>query len=352
VQILREPEGTTTLRLKDWDILVRQARHTNLLAHLASLLEEKNLLEATPDKPRAHLESARTLASRQQHAVRWEINRIQQALALPGVSAVVLKGAAYVMAGLPVARGRLFADIDIMVPKDKLKEVESALLLHGWVTTHLDKYDQRYYRTWMHELPPLEHIERKSVLDVHHTILPETARLHPDPGKLFQAACPLKDIEGISVLAPTDMVLHSATHLFHDGELENGLRDLVDLDGLLRHFATEATFWPQLTERARQLDLTRPLYYALRYTKRLLDTPIPDFALKASEVGRPKGPIPFIMDALFENGLRPPHSSCDDWFTGTTRWLLYVRSHYLRMPLHLLIPHLVRKAYMRRFPRQ
>ena len=28
--------------------------------------------------------------------------------------------------------------------------------------------------------------------------------------------------------------------------------------------------------------------------------------------------------------------------------LLYLRSHYLRMPLYLLLPHLVRKAWMRR----
>jgi len=27
-------------------------------------------------------------------------------------------------------------------------------------------------------------------------------------------------------------------------------------------------------------------------------------------------------------------------------WLLYIRSHYLRMPLHLLVPHLARKAYV------
>jgi glutaconate CoA-transferase subunit A len=35
---------------------------------------------------------------------------------------------------------------------------------------------------------------------------------------------------------------------------------------------------------------------------------------------------------------------------GLARWLLYVRSHWLRMPPHLLVPHLVRKAWMRRFP--
>jgi len=28
--------------------------------------------------------------------------------------------------------------------------------------------------------------------------------------------------------------------------------------------------------------------------------------------------------------------------------MLYIRSHYLRMPLYLLLPHLLRKAWMRR----
>ena len=42
----------------------------------------------------------------------------------------------------------------------------------------------------------------------------------------------------------------------------------------------------------------------------------------------------------------------DARWTGLARWLLYVRSHYLRMPLSLVVPHLVRKAWMQRFPKQ
>lgn len=349
-RVLREPRCCAALRLKDWDLLVRQARHANLLARLWAVFKQNGLLGHIPERPGNHFESAHTLAERQKHAVRWEVNRIQRALAKPEVPVILLKGAAYVMAELPVTRGRLFADVDIMVPKETLTKVEQALLLHGWVTTHLDAYDQRYYRTWMHELPPLAHIERRTLLDVHHAILPETARLHPDPGKLRAAAIALKGHHGVSILAPTDMVLHSATHLFHDGELENGLRDLVDLDGLLRHFGAEYRFWPALTERAEELDLTRPLYYALRYTYQWLGTPVPGAAFKALDIGRPKGLTPILADTLFNRGLAPNHASCNDWFTGTARWLLYVRSHYLRMPLHLLVPHLVRKAVRRRFP--
>jgi len=56
----------------------------------------------------------------------------------------------------------------------------------------------------------------------------------------------------------------------------------------------------------------------------------------------------WVMDGLFMRALRPDHPSCDLPFTGLARGLLYIRSHYLRMPMHLLVPHLVRKAWKRR----
>jgi hypothetical protein len=184
----------------------------------------------------------------------------------------------------------------------------------------------------------LRHIRRKSVLDVHHTILPLTSRLRPDPRKLFQEARLLE--EDLLVLAPVDMVLHSATHLFHDGELDSGLRDLLDLDSLLRHFGAEADFWGQLVDRARQLDLMRPLYYALQYTRRLLGTPVSEPAWQAVQQGRPMWPSAGLMDTLMRHALAPP--TPDRAMPGAVfaRWLLYVRGHYLRMPLQLLVPHL------------
>jgi hypothetical protein len=145
-----------------------------------------------------------------------------------------------VAAGLPAAAGRLFSDIDILVPKARLDEVESQLMAHGWVSTHHDAYDQRYYREWMHELPPMQHLRRATVIDVHHAILPQTAAVRPDPARLRAGARAIPGAPGLYVLAPCDMVLHSATHLFSEGEYDHGLRDLFDLHRLLCHFgATE-----------------------------------------------------------------------------------------------------------------
>jgi hypothetical protein len=334
VNVLRTPESITSLRLVDWDLLIRQARRADLLARICFLLEARGLLGEVPSKARRHLESERAVAEAHERSVRWEAYQIRQALEDLNVPVILLKGGAYVLSGLPAGRGRVFHDVDILVPKARLDAVEEALGLRGWVLTHLDAYDQRYYRQWMHELPPLRHIKRQTVLDVHHTILPETSRLCPDPRKLIAAAQPLDGEGGLKILAPTDMVLHSATHLFHDGELD--------------HFGRDETFWPELVERSREQDLTRPLYYALRYTHAILGTPVPETTQQDIRIGRPGGLSPALMDALFIHGLAPEHPSCDTPFTGFARWLLYVRSHRLRMPMHLLIPHLIRKAIKRR----
>jgi len=345
IQALRTPESCLACSPEDWDLLVRQARQADLLAHLCLLLDAQGLLGRVPELPFRHLDSARSYAQAQHRVVRWEVRCLRRALVPIGVSVILLKGAAYVMAGLPPGHGRLFNDIDILVPRERLEETEQALLVQGWMTTHLNAYDQRYYRRWMHELPPLRHIRRRTVLDVHHNILPETARLHPSPEKLIAAAQSFSGDPEVRILAPADMVLHSATHLFHDGELEHGLRDLVDLDALLRDFGRDERFWKGLMPRARELDLLRPLYYALRYTQRILATPVPDAVQQDIRAGCPGVGLKPVMDALFNRALMVDHPSCTLPLTGVARWLLYIRAHYLRMPLYLLVPHLLRKAF-------
>ncbi len=343
-QALASPESLPALPLAQWDELVRQARQSDLLARLAASLDEKGLLEKIPPAPRAHLEAARVSALAQKETVVREVAHIRKALRTTGIEIVLLKGAAYVLGDLPAARGRLFSDVDILVPKPALAQVESALMLNGWAGTHHNPYDQRYYRQWMHELPPLQHIERQTVLDVHHSILPETARLKPDAGKLLAASRALPGETGLRILAPADMVLHSATHLFHNEELSHGLRDLSDLDILLRHFSREAGFWRELCERAAELDLRIPLHYGLRYTQRILGTPIPPETMRdATPKGRPES-FKQWMDGLWLRALRPAHPTAALPFGRSARHLLFLRAHWLRMPPHLLAYHLAVKA--------
>jgi hypothetical protein len=331
--------------LAAWDLCVLQARRSGLLGRLAARIDALELWSAVPRGPASHLKAALVLAEAQRRDVLHEVRRVGEALAAVGVETVLLKGAAYVATGHAAATGRLFTDIDILVPKGALPAVEASLMQHGWATTHHSAYDQRYYREWMHELPPMRHVRRGTVLDVHHAILPETARLHPDSRLLLEAAQPVPGEPGLRVLRPTDMVLHSMTHLFHNEEMSRGLRDLSDIDLLLRDFAVAPAFWSELRQRADQLGLTRPLYYGLRYSRRLLGTPVPAPVLAALAPAAPAGAR--LQDWLWQHALSSWHPSAAGAAAALARAGLYVRAHWLRMPPGLLMRHLATKALRR-----
>ncbi|WP_297529735.1 nucleotidyltransferase domain-containing protein [Thiohalobacter sp.] len=347
LEALLSPEKAAALEPAGWDLLVRQARRAGLLARLASVLEAAGI--PVPPEPAAHLQWGEAAARHHAQVIRWEVDRILLALAELDIPVLLLKGTAYLMAELPVAEGRVFSDVDILVPRASLAAVERALFFAGYVSNHSDPYDQRYYRTWMHELPPLAHAKRRTLLDVHHNIVPDTARTPVAVAPLWQESLPLAlpddTAHGVDVrvLQPADMVLHSAVHLFNEGEFGHGLRDLLDMDGLLRHFSAEdSDFYVRLGERARVLGLERPLYYAMRYRERLLGRAPPASLRLALDKSAPFALG--VLDSLFDRALLPEHESCSDARSPLARWLLYVRGHYLRMPLHLLIPHLARKA--------
>lgn len=95
----------------------------------------------------------------------------------------------------------------------------------------------------------------------------------------------------------------------------HGLRDLVDIDDLLRHFSREEKFGNELVSRAEELELCH---------------------------GSQVWPASAMMAAIVDNVISAPWRK--DLRLKLFRQLLYVRSQWLRMSPYLLIPHLIRKA--------
>jgi hypothetical protein len=344
LRALGDPERLRHLSTPEWDRLLREGRRAGSLARLDALVASIGAQDRVPEKARQALEGARLIMEQQQRLVRWEVTRIGRALEGLDVPVVLLKGAAYVHAGLPPARGRFFNDVDIMVPEARLAQAEEGLRQSGWTTLTLDPYDDRYYRVWSHELPPMHHPARGIVVDVHHNILPPVGRVNVDAGPILAAAQPIG--AGLAVLAPTDMALHTAIHLFQSGELHSAVRDLTDLDALLRHFGRDPGFPDALVRRGRALGVGRPLYYSLRLVRRLLGTPLP--AGLEERAGPPPAPVRAMMDGLVARALVPRLQGEVPRGAGLSRWLLYVRYHWQRMPAWMLARHLVHKALPRR----
>jgi hypothetical protein len=157
---LKMPEALPALPLADWELLLRVARRARVLGRMESALHHAGLLGDIPPRAAAHLRAARNVIAHRKTLISWEVNRLLWALKGINAPLILLKGTAYLLADLPPARGRIFADVDLLVPEDRVMEIEERLVERGWFKTEIDPYDDRYYRVWMHEIPPLRHRER------------------------------------------------------------------------------------------------------------------------------------------------------------------------------------------------
>jgi hypothetical protein len=346
LRLLRSTDEASRLACCEWEDVLWQARTTHLAGQLWQIVKEAGVAHHIPAPIARRFEAEFIEGEYYRRRLLWEIDRLHRAFRRTNTSFILLKGAAYAAAGLELAIGRPAADTDILVPFAEIDRAEQTLLHDGWEHLIDDHYDQYYYRQWMHELPPLRHRVRETELDLHHSIAPRTSRINPDMARVWASAI-VVDQRGTKVLSPVDMILHSSVHLFHDGEIRGALRDLVDIDRMLRHFAREPSFWGVLVTRAGELGLARPLFYALRYASLLLATPVPRPVIAAVEVFKPAPAILLVMDAIIPRALVPPMSSSGRWGSAISGICLFVRSHWLRMSPGLLTAHLARKFFRR-----
>jgi hypothetical protein len=362
VRALRDPASVAALDSAGWTSLLTIARAEQLLGTLAHRVEGV----AAPAAVNAILSDARINAAYQRRSALWEADCAARALAdYPG-KVVLMKGTAYVAAGLKAGQGRHIGDLDIMVAREDLGAVEALLLTKGgWEWVKEDAYDDAYYRDHMHELPPLIHKERDRMIDVHHTILPLTARPKPDAAAMLADAKPMainpfvssavetqrgnltnlppldfargergslsrgERESSICVFSPTDMAVHCAAHLFADGDMSGGLRNLWDFHCLVTEFASaDPNYYLALQTRAQHHQLWGAVHLAARLAWDLYGTEIPQ-----------GWQIWGNADSLYRRRLLVRNG----WGTQSrqfTRLAFYIRSHLLRMPPMMLARHL------------
>ena len=343
LRALREPALTLHWTLANWERVIRLARRLRLLARLAASIEAAGLFERVPLPARQHLLAEMRLSQWRVGGMVWMLDRIGATLGAQGYPLVLLKGAAYIGQDLMIAQGRLPSDVDILVPKAQLAQAQAGLEAVGWTEIELDAHDSRYYREWSHEVPPMHHPAHRVELDLHHDILPPVARTHVDVDLLLARLQPSR-WPAWQVLHPVDQVLHSAAHLFQDSEARDRVRDLVDLDGLLRHFGQAPGFWDELPQRALQLGLAEPLALACHFCVRWLGTPVPAACLARIDAAGPgrlrRAWLLPVLSAILTPAA-PDRAA--PWQQDLAAGVFLARYHRNRMPLRLLLPHLWHK---------
>lgn len=346
--LLRDTAHAAAMTLSDWDDTLRLARQARLLGLLGHRLwERKDIWAKIPPPVQGHLTSAINYAAHRKQMVLVELGAINKAIP-NDIAVILLKGAAYIAQGAEYAQGRIPNDVDLLIIRTDLDPTEAALKAAGWVSDTQDAYDQRYYREWSHELPPMRLPGHALEVDLHHTITPVTSRVRADDNILFSG---LQAIPGSRFLClhPFDQIIHASIHLFQDSELSGRLRDFVDIDGMIRQSVRNTTNWEQLLLRAEAHGASRYLWYTLHYCHSWLGTPVPE----SLALPPPPAVARRLMNSILTHCCLP---SLPDRNAGFRKRIAeqFGRLHYhwLRMPPSLLIRHASHKILQGVFKRQ
>ncbi|MFN0315719.1 MAG: nucleotidyltransferase family protein [Burkholderiales bacterium] len=346
------PSNAGTLTPGEWNSVIRVGRMARLLGSLHARIERSGQLQSVPQYAAFHLKSEWNLAAYRKQMIIRELRDIQLAVGTLKIPIIALKGAAYIVQQAHCAAGRAPSDVDIMVRKDSLGVVECALKSAGWEMSQVGSYDEHYYREWTHELPPFRMPGHPVELDLHHGILPPVGRLKPDMDSMIAHSVAGRD-GFYRVLSEPDQVLHTCVHLFQDSDLSNRLRDLADIDSLLREYSDVPGFWERIVARANLHGFQRPLWYSIHYSKVFFKTPVPDSVIRGLDAWAPGKATAMLMNRLVPAALCPHNpDALPSTAVNACRSMLLARSHWLRMPLHLLARHAAVKFWRRFMPRK
>jgi len=333
------PETTLVFTSKQWQQLVLILRHQQLLACYSAKFKQVGIFERLPIQTQRHFLNADVLAKNHKKQVLFEAFELKRELGDIPQYMIFLKGAGYTLSGAELGDTRIYNDIDILADKKSIDMIEKRLWLLGWLSEELTEHDEKYYRKWAHETPPLRHSKRGTIVDIHHNIVPIISGRHVDADKFASNRVTTED--GFQILSFAAMTLHSLIHLFFNEDVKKGYRDLIDIHTLMTA-NNHKEYWIPLTKLAKQTGFELELFLACRYVQKTFQTDIPDFVQDEISQFCPRN-IAFL-DFIYEKALKPNHPLCRPKFFKVAEFMILIRGHFQKMPLHILMYHLLCKA--------
>ncbi|MBF7072179.1 nucleotidyltransferase family protein [Glaciecola sp. MH2013] len=338
VRLFDSPELLAEVNLADRPRVITALRQQKVLAKYAHLLFENDKADCVDDKTQRHLRNALKIAEKQKQQVAFEANEIKAALADVSEFVVFLKGAAYSLNNTEVGKGRIYSDIDVLVNKPDLLACEQSLVFHGWHGEEISDYDDKYYRKWAHEIPPMTHMHRGTSIDVHHNIIPVISKDAPSAESL--KAFIVENDSGIQSLNIDAQFVHCAVHLFRNEDYKTAFRDILDLRFMLKDLNDQSLCG--VLSVADTLGFRYEVGLALHFVKAIFAVGIEQDLIDSCLVLKPLRKKIDLF--IFSTVLLPKHPMIQHKSRAWIEALAELRGHLIKMPLLLLIYHLTVKS--------
>ncbi|MBV9156486.1 MAG: nucleotidyltransferase family protein [Acidobacteriaceae bacterium] len=254
VQCLAASSGHTTEDLRhdihdsrlDWEAIIQTANAEMVLPALCARIQDLGL---TPDLPADISEfflGVQELNRERNQQIISETIRIARLLNEIGIEPVVLKGAAYLLAGVyKDLSARFIGDLDLLLPASMLTKAVEVLANDGYVAGEVN-FGHHYF--------PLRR-QQEVWVELHHSLGGGTSRsILPAPEMLKNSIS--RDFDGarLRVPSPNDLVihhvLHAQIHQAHSEGIWPTLRTVYDLVCLQNRFE-RAIDWTSIAQQFR-----------------------------------------------------------------------------------------------------
>jgi len=250
-----------------------------------------------------------------------DLARVIGAFRAEGLHPVVLKGAALAGRRYLQLAHRAISDLDLLLPASEIERADRVLrdlgyrqsCPPGWEAFYAHHHHSAPY------LPPRGHPR----LEIHVGLLDRRWRQQPDLEGMLARAVELP-FGGTSAwaLATEDQILHACLHLAVSGRFLRGMKDLADIDLLVR--SPEGLDLELILAAAERPGVGRVLHYALGLAHDLFATPIPPGLAAALRAYR----LPFLEDRalrrLARAGVAAVPDEGDSFGLATSQWLISV----------------------------
>lgn len=331
-----EVSGIESFSMGEWNSFVRVLRERSLLASYYHRLRQHELIELIPSYCTDTFLSSVNFASAQAMQTKIQGRKLTRLFSQHKLPFIFLKGAAYILREERNSLGRLMTDIDICVERKYIEKAERILIENGWSFKDMDEHDDKYYREWSHEIPPLQHRQDGVVLDVHHTLIPPVKGRIIDVESLINSRT--VDDESFPTPSIEWLVLHSALHLILNEDIENGLRDLTDIYSFLAYsehqtaISIHKLFIQEGFEKEWEI-LVHLLNYFFNYTysSRFIQREMSSFTVLRCYI---------LKKALLPSSPYLPIRGLRLW-----KSINYVIGYFSKMPLNIVIKQTCYKSY-------
>jgi hypothetical protein len=255
----------------DWDYVAKTSCSHGIAPLVYHGLQQSRVISLLPFAPAERLRSTYYGNAARNALLYDELHAVLTMLKEQGSDVIVLKGAALAETVYPHRALRAMSDIDLLVRRERLAELETRLREMGYVPD-----ERRKPREWFqaHHYHLVFANSSRIPIEIHwHVKRPEDPFGIDIDGFWKRArSIPIAGVQAL-VLSPADLLIHLCQHLWQHS-LRGGIRPLCDIAEVIKYFAADID-WTQVAQLSSQWQTNSCLYVGFGCAAELLDAPVP-----------------------------------------------------------------------------